>query len=566
MAGDRKKSGSALRSPKARGRAAQRRAGLTSKTDQQRITQAKREWETTVDALPQFVCLLDSAGRILRANRVVESWTIDSVDTVKGKTLHDLFCPDCANPDCHLMQMWSRMHEGLLSGTADFWVSDELLSGRALRIQLRPIFARGRALRDARTSSAILVIEDITELKRAEAIQRNAKCLLEQQVRERTAALEDSNTRLRREIEERRAVEAALTKSEERYRGLIDTMVEGLIVTDPAGHIVYVNDSFCAMLGRARAELIGQDVGMCSRDGHSCGMMQAVVAEQSCPPTRFVCECLHKDGRPITVHVSQQRLLDQQGRYDGCFAVVMDVTERHRAEDALRRSENELRLLSAQLLAAQEVERKRIASELHDGISQTLSAVKFYLENSAALCRSGETPAGPEAIERIVPKVQAAIDEVRRISMALRPSTLDDLGILATLAWFCREFQAIYGQPTLDLAVQARESDIAAPLKTMIYRIVQEALNNVVKHAQATRARVQLGCTDESIELSVSDNGIGFDPEQLVLREGQYGIGLSSMRERAEGEGGLFRCLSTPRGGTTISVSWPRPGSMGRLQ
>jgi PAS domain S-box-containing protein len=342
-------------------------------------------------------------------------------------------------------------------------------------------------------------------------------------------------------------------------------MVEGLIVTDPAGRIVYVNDSFCAMLGRARDELIDQSVELLGHAGVSCGVMQdaAGSGDLHCPPARFECECLHKDGRPITVHVSQQRLLDHEGRYDGCFAVVMDVTERHRAEDALRRSEHELRLLSAQLIAAQEVERKRIASELHDGISQTLSAVKFYLENSAALCRNGETSAGPEAIERIVPKVQAAIEEVRRISMALRPSTLDDLGILATLGWFCREFQAIYGQLNLDLTLQAREADIAAPLKTMIYRIVQEALNNVVKHAQATRARVQLGCTDDAIELSVSDDGIGFDPEQLVLRAGPHGIGLSSMRERAEGEGGLFRCLSTPRGGTTISVSWPR---LGRLQ
>jgi len=573
MPGSREKSGSkkpSVRKPAVRsvprplpaGKPARRREA-TSLLDQERIALAKREWETTVDALPQFVCLLDQHGRIVRANRVVESWQLGSVGSVKNKTLHDLWCPRCTNPACPHKEMWSRMQEELATGVAVVRESDNILPGRSLRIHLRPIPLSGNRHGRNTTSSAIMVIEDITDLKRAEAILHDTNKVLEQQVRQRTTELQDINTLLRREVDEHRAVKAALLRSEERYRGLIDTMTEGLIVTDVGGQIVYVNDSFCHILGAPRHELISRgfeefvsELPLCSDVG--AGPQDSC---EPCTPAVFERTWLRQDGVPVTVHVSRQRMLDHDGRYDGCFAVVMDVTERRRAEEALRRSESELRLLSAQLLVTQEQERKRIASELHDGIGQTMSAVKFYLESTAALCRSGQAPPGAEAIDKIVPKVQSAIDEVRRISMALRPSTLDDLGILATLGWFCREFQAIYGQLKLDLRLNITEEEIAEPIKTMIYRIVQEALNNVVKHAHASGASIHLAGSGDLIELLVSDDGIGFSQEAVAQRDGRRGVGLSSMRERAESTGAVFHCLSGSPRGTRIQVSWPRtPG------
>jgi signal transduction histidine kinase len=230
----------------------------------------------------------------------------------------------------------------------------------------------------------------------------------------------------------------------------------------------------------------------------------------------------------------------------------MDISDRKRAEEALR-------LLSTQLLAAQELERKRLAVEMHDSIGQTLSALKFQIENAATMLERGDTAAVIDLIGRLVPKIQSAVDEVRHISMALRPAMLDDLGILPTLAWFCREFQSVYdGRLRLDTTLSVREEEVPANLKTMVYRIAQEALNNVARHAYANVVQVVLKRRDSTLELSVRDNGVGFDPASFVPRaDDPRGLGLNTMRERAETSGGKLRIESTPGGGTLVYVTWP---------
>lgn len=238
--------------------------------------------------------------------------------------------------------------------------------------------------------------------------------------------------------------------------------------------------------------------------------------------------------------------------------LMLEIEERRQAEEALRKSENELRLLSAQLLTAEEKERKRIASELHDGIGQSLSAVKFYVENGMRMLGNGSLVDGMCHLEGVVPKIQAAIEEVRRISMDLRPSTLDDLGVIATLAWFCREFQAVYGGIHIEKEIDLQEGDVPPPLKTVIYRIFQEAMNNIAKHGGAEFVRVSLKKADGEISLVIEDRGIGFDPAEVFLAaESPRGVGLASMRERAEFAGGTYSIRSAKGDGTIIRASWP---------
>ena len=236
-----------------------------------------------------------------------------------------------------------------------------------------------------------------------------------------------------------------------------------------------------------------------------------------------------------------------------------EVMERQHLEEMLRRSENEMRLLSVQLLTAQEMERKRISSELHDGIGQSLSAIKFSLENVISLWDHQCGDKGVELIESIVPRMQAAIDEVRRISMNLRPSTLDDLGVIPTIAWFCREFRTIYSDIQLDTHIDISENDVSIPLKTVIYRILQEALNNVAKHAKAEYVHIHLRKMDSAIELLIKDDGIGFDLNNVNARSNRSntGGGINSMRERAEFSGGSFFMNSDHNGGVTLRVAWP---------
>jgi len=237
-----------------------------------------------------------------------------------------------------------------------------------------------------------------------------------------------------------------------------------------------------------------------------------------------------------------------------------EVAERRRIAEELRASENAMRLLSAQVLTAQEMERKRIASELHDGIGQSLSAIKFSVENAIALAGAEPGELVSRLVKSVIPKLQSAIDEVRRISMDLRPSTLDDLGIIPTIAWFCREFRSIYRGIQLDTHVALTEHDVPAPLKTVIFRILQEAMNNIVRHARAESVRVDLCKADSAIELVVRDDGVGFDVQAPAPAQGKAsrrGLGIVGMRERVEFSGGTFFIGPGEDRGMVVRASWP---------
>jgi signal transduction histidine kinase len=135
--------------------------------------------------------------------------------------------------------------------------------------------------------------------------------------------------------------------------------------------------------------------------------------------------------------------------------------------------------------------------------------------------------------------------------MDLRPSILDDLGILATIGWFTREFQKVYSHISVDKHISIEENEIPESLKTALFRILQEAMNNVAKHSKANLIRLILKKAEGKIALSVEDNGEGFDLEKI-----KQGLGLTSMRERTELSGGVFEVESTPGTGTTIKASW----------
>jgi signal transduction histidine kinase len=229
-----------------------------------------------------------------------------------------------------------------------------------------------------------------------------------------------------------------------------------------------------------------------------------------------------------------------------------------RASEKLRRSEEELRLLSSQLLTAQENERGRIARELHDGLGQSLSAIKFKLEEVHSAVGKGIGEADVKSLGPIISLIQNAVEEVRRITMDLRPSTLDDLGILATITWFSREFQEIYSAIKVEREIKIDENDVPESLKIIIFRVLQEALNNAAKHSEANLVHLRLGKTDGSIELAVEDNGKGFEVEAaLATPSSERGFGLGSMRERTELSGGSFVIDSVKGKGTTVRALWP---------
>jgi signal transduction histidine kinase len=231
------------------------------------------------------------------------------------------------------------------------------------------------------------------------------------------------------------------------------------------------------------------------------------------------------------------------------------LIERERAEEALRESERQLRYLSSQLIKAQEEERKRIARELHDSIGSSLSAIKFSLENTLSSMEKGT--AAIEPVNILIKVVQSAIDEARRMMGDLRPSMLDDLGIVTTIGWLCRQCQSIYSNIYIEEQLRVDEEDIPEHLKIVIFRIIQEAFHNITKYSEAELVNVTLEKAGNTITLIVEDNGKGFDLHSVISKvDHKKGLGLTSMKERTELCGGRFSITSTIGEGTTICAAW----------
>lgn len=284
-----------------------------------------------------------------------------------------------------------------------------------------------------------------------------------------------------------------------------------------------------------------------------------------------------EDNIPVLVNAGPVR--DSLGNVTGAVATWRDIGELKRIQEELKvardnlelrvqqrtqelaqtfmelkESREELRLLASQLLRAQEDERKRIAREMHDSIGSSLSAVKFCVENVAA--QLTENPEVRKSFITLSRAMEQAIDESRRIMTDLRPSLLDDFGIIATIGWFCRGFESIYTDIPVEKDIRLEESQVPENLKIIIFRIIQEAMNNSAKHSRARKISLGLSLEDGCIALRVSDDGVGFDRAAVVSKGEGAKLGLTSMRERAELSGGEFEIESIREIGTTISVRW----------
>jgi signal transduction histidine kinase/DNA-binding response OmpR family regulator len=237
--------------------------------------------------------------------------------------------------------------------------------------------------------------------------------------------------------------------------------------------------------------------------------------------------------------------------------LIGEAVNRFNLEDGIRESESHLRLLSSQLLTVQEDERKRISAELHDDIAAKLAGIKFVLEKR--LMETDEkNKEMSQSLRDIVSLVLDTIASTRRIMINLRPAMIDDLGILATLNWYCREFEQIFTTIHVEKQVNIEEIEIPDYLKIVIFRIVQEGMNNIAKHSGANHISLALQKINNTLALSIEDNGRGFDVENKTLESETFqGFGMVNMRERARLSGGDFSIESFKTKGTSIKATWP---------
>jgi PAS domain S-box-containing protein len=364
-----------------------------------------------------------------------------------------------------------------------------------------------------------------------------------------------------RDITERKLAEEAIRQAEEQYRLLVqnlpsvvykgykDWSVDFFDKNKIESLLGYKLEDFISRKIKWSEVIVEEDLEHASRE-----FVQAMKNDQS-----FVREyrIKTKAGDILWIQDRGQIVCDEAGEIEYLSGVFFDITDHKHTHEALRKSEKELRFLSAELLNAQETERARFARELHDGIGQALSTMKVRVETLAKVAGSDVSRLRVEDLENLVPMIRQTIEEVRNTCMDLRPSTLDSLGILPTIDWFCREQQTTYPSMQIEKKIDIRETEVPDSLKIVIYRIMQEALNNAAKHSGAEIFQVSLVKKDGEIRFAVQDNGQGFDLEDLLSADtDRRGFGITSMKERAELSGGSFSIESSVGQGTMIRASW----------
>lgn len=241
------------------------------------------------------------------------------------------------------------------------------------------------------------------------------------------------------------------------------------------------------------------------------------------------------------------------------IALENEIAERKRMTDALALSRERLKIISRRTLDVLEADRRTVAKELHDSIGASLAAIKFSLEDKE-IKRTQNQGRLDESLEQEIDYLISAVKETKRISANLRPTILDDLGLMATIKWYLRQFQRMYGNIRVDYTTEIAEADVPEAMKIIIYRIIQESLNNAEKHSEATVVRMHMGYADgkHSIALFIDDNGRGFDVEEALSKKDPFsGYGLIAMRERCEIFGGSFHLESRIGMGTKINAILP---------
>jgi signal transduction histidine kinase len=238
-------------------------------------------------------------------------------------------------------------------------------------------------------------------------------------------------------------------------------------------------------------------------------------------------------------------------------ALEREIGERKIIEQDLRASRQALRRLSLKIIASQENERRQIAKELHDSIGASLAAIKYAVEGR--LLKMPEAPpADMISLEKITTHLRDTIKEVRRISSCLRPSMLDDLGLLSTIDWYCRSSAEMYAETRVEPHLEVAEGDIPEANKIVIYRVLQEAVNNALKHGGAETVSVRLKKTAGRLIMCVVDDGCGFDTQDVRKHhDALSGFGLDGMRDRADMAGGRLSIDSRPGEGTTVCLELP---------
>lgn len=524
----------------------------------QKVVEAKIEWEKAIDSFPQLVIVLDMYGKIVRVNKAIHDWGLGTVSSHKGSNIAEFITEltqrSLADVENEWQEAWLQLKQ------QDFieWENISHSNETTLRFSLRTMKTGDTEVNVANQHNgyAVLIVDDITTVRHLEKEREEYTNRLEAQVKRRTSLLLSVNERLNKELEEHKRNKIALQISKARYTHLVQNTLAGICIVD-ADSIEFSNDRFLEILGYNSKEISGKKfISIVASDYRKQidAEINKIVSGDSANYFGIV-KLIDNKAAEHWIEIKLDLLEGES--INRVLVNIVDITRQKEIEVSLRKSERHLHVLSSQLISAQEDERKRLAAELHDGLGQELSSIKYKIESTVnnaqqacyAQCRQG--------MGDIIEQIRMAIDETRRMAMDLRPTLLDDLGVIMTINWFCRRFQETYKNISIRQLIEVEEAAINKTLKVVIYRVLQEALNNVAKHSAANEVYVSLHRGNNGIELEIEDNGRGINNTLAQRSDRNMGFGLNSMRERVEQTGGNFQIVGIEPNGTRLEISWP---------
>jgi PAS domain S-box-containing protein len=354
-----------------------------------------------------------------------------------------------------------------------------------------------------------------------------------------------------RDLTDRKRAEEALRASEEKFRTLFESSRDAIYINTPENRFLDINQAGLELFGYSKEEILRLNVREVYANPDDRAQFQGEMDKEGFVKDREI-KLRDKNGKAMHCMVTAILRRTADGRPLEYQGIIRDVGDFKRTEDQLRRSREQLRALSSRMERIREEERTRISREIHDELGQQLTGLRMDL---SWLTRRLGTHEGPliERSKAMLGLIDAIIQTVRKISTELRPGILDDLGLAAAAEWQALDFEKRTGI-SCEFRSTLGESDLDPGLCTAAFRILQEALTNVARHADAPKVRVGLRKKGDNLIVEVTDNGRGITEEEITHARS---LGLLGMRERALAFGGNLKITSAPNKGTRLILSLP---------
>lgn len=473
---------------------------------QEEMRISRNFFEQTFNAAPLGMAIADREGRYIKVNRAMTDFLGYTETELLAKTYMDVTYSDDLATNVSLRK--------------------EMLAGKAGLIQMEKRYVR----KDGRIVWAVMVASTISDQ------DGNPLYTIGQML----------------DIDWQKKVEQSLRESESRFRAIFDNSSTGIAAIDTNGFMVYFNEAFRAMLGYSAETLKQKNFSEFThpddliKEKRYLEEIQAGKRESYRLEKRYV----RADGGMLWIDISAATIRNSAGNIVNFIAVVRDITESKEATLALVQFRQKLRALSAHQNRILEEDRKHIAREIHDELGQLLTALK--MDVSLLRINFGDSPALQKKAEEMRQLVDKTIAVVRQVATNLRPAALD-LGLVPAIEWLAEDFSARW-EIACTVDIDGGDFVLDDVLSTTVFRVVQESLTNIARHAKATKVAITLSRDHRTLHLVVRDNGHGFDMTAVGRKKG---FGFFSMRERVLAAGGNLSVESAPGKGTIISIALP---------